>query len=326
MAASTTAFGSLSVTLAQAIAYLTRTLIVRYSATAIIKLQLALEANLTSHFAPSWVPTEPLRGSGRRCLTLSPSALPPRPIYNACKSAKVEWSDWIALLGGVEFDLFIDPGCVSVRFGNWDTGKVSKFLTVWSEDLEQGSKTSTRRQPTAVAIPSPNKTLAQQLLETDEDEDEQLFAMIADEVQKPTWLTPILTQFPNVPVPPRSKTSSPDSTSSIASMSSRSSSSDSSSGFTFFSNGSSASLSSATTVSLSPADENPKVKLSRREKARQARVFVDASKTDVTNYDGGKTTVLTGGVMLGGGRSASQAKPAAPKTNSSSSNWRSSRA
>ena len=41
-------------------------------------------------------------------------------------------------------------------------------------------------------------------------------------------------------------------------------------------------------------------KLSRRERARQAKVFVDTSKTEVTPYDGGKTTVLTGGVMLGG--------------------------
>jgi len=328
MAASTTAFGTLSVTLAQAIAYLTRPLIVRYSATAIIKLQLALEANLTSQFASSWVPTEPLRGSGRRCLTLSPHAVPPRSIYNACNSAKVEWTEWIALLGGIEFDLFIDPGCISVRFGNWETGKVSKYFTVWSEDLVKEGKAEARRQPAAISTPSPNKTLAQQLLETDEDEDEQLFAMIADEVREPTWLTPILTQFPNVPVPSRSKTSSPDSVCSATSMHSRSSSSSSSSGFSFFSNGSAASFSSATTVSLSPAQEKSKATLSRREKARQARVFIDTSKTDVTNYDGGKTTVLTGGVMLGGGRPAPQAKPAsaAPRTKSSGSNWRSSRA
>lgn len=32
---------------------------------------------------------------------------------------------------------------------------------------------------------------------------------------------------------------------------------------------------------------------------RRERVFVDTSKTEVTPYDGGKTTVLTGGVMLG---------------------------
>ena len=60
-------------------------------------------------------------------------------------------------------------------------------------------------------------------------------------------------------------------------------------------------------------------------------MFVDATKKEVTPYDGGKTTVLTGGVMLGGGK----AKPApvlaaapAPKkaSPSSSSSWRSLRA
>ena len=30
-----------------------------------------------------------------------------------------------------------------------------------------------------------------------------------------------------------------------------------------------------------------------------ARVVIDTNKKEVTNYDGGKTTVLTGGVMLG---------------------------
>jgi hypothetical protein len=40
-----------------------------------------------------------------------------------------------------------------------------------------------------------------------------------------------------------------------------------------------------------------------RERARPTRVIVDTSKTEVTPYDGGKTTVLTGGVMLGGGAS-----------------------
>jgi len=326
MASTTAAFGSLSVTLAQAITYLTRSLITRYSATTIIKLQLALDANLTAQFASSWVPTEPLRGSGRRCLTLSPNAVPPRPIYNACKSANVEWSLWIALLGGMEFDLFIDPGCVSVRFGNWESGKVTKFLTVWSEQTMADEKEQCSQQMNDMSIMTKSKTLAQELLETDRYEDEQLFAMIADEVREPTWMTPILTQFPAVPAPPRSKTSSPVS---ICSTHSRSSSS---SGFSFSSISTGDSFESATTVSLSsscsssPSDDKPKSRLSRRERARQARVFIDTSKTDVTNYDGGKTTVLTGGVMLGAGR-PTLAKVAAPKKSvSSSSNWRSLRA
>lgn len=318
MAASTPAFGSLSLALAQVITYLTRSLIVRYSATTIIKLQLALEANLTAQFAPSWVPTEPLRGSGRRCLTLSPSGTPPRPIYNACKSANVEWSDWIAALGGVEFDLFVDPGCISVRFGDWDSGKVGKFFTIWSEDAS--SKTQT---PPAMAKVQPKpaplngKTLAQQLLETDDGEEEQLFAMIADEMREPTWVTPIQTHF--IPAPPRS----PSPVSSIVSSHSRSSSSSSSSSYSLLSDSSRGSYGSSMTVSNCSTASSPEkgFKMSRRERARQARIFVDQSKTEVTNYDGGKTTVLTGGVMLGGASASPKAKPA-HKVMGSSSNWR----
>lgn len=320
MAASTPTFGSLSLALAQAITYLTRSLIVRYSATTIIKLQLALEANLTAQFAPSWVPTEPLRGSGRRCLTLSPSGTPPRPIYNACKSANVEWSDWIAALGGVEFDLFVDPGCISVRFGDWDSGKVGKFFTIWSEDTAAQT-----HNPLAMAKVQPkptplnSKTLAQQLLETDDDEEEQLFAMIADEMREPTWVTPIQTHF--IQAPPRS----PSPVSSIVSSDSRSSSSSSSSssGYSLLTDSSRDSYGSAVTVSVYSTSSSPEkgCKMSRRERARQARIFVDQSKTEVTNYDGGKTTVLTGGVMLGGASVAPKAKPA-HKVVSSSSNWR----
>ena len=344
--ASSTSFGSLSLALAQAITYLTRPLIARYSATAIIKLQVALEHNLTKSFTPSWNPSEPLRGSGRRCLTLSPSGLPPRAVYDACKTAGIEWSQWVSLLGGVEFDLFIDPGCVSVRFGSWESGKVGKFFTIWSEDtIDMVEKKNAAAEKQArldaelkaqaaarAATIKPTKTYAQQLLEADQDD--ELFALIADEVREPTWLTPILCEFPTVPAPERSITSSPMSTISTLSSHSRSSSSSSSSGFTFSSveTGDSYS-SSSSTISQSSCAASPsepsKVKLSRRERARQARVFVDTSKNAVTNYDGGKTTVLTGGVMLGGGPKA--AKPAAPaaspkKVTSSNSNWRSFRA
>ncbi|KAK7693201.1 hypothetical protein QCA50_002767 [Cerrena zonata] len=333
--------GSLAVTLAHAITYITRTLITRYSATTIIKLQLALEANLTAQFASSWVPTEPLRGSGRRCLTLSPNGVPPRPIYNACKTAGVEWSQWIATLGGVEFDLFIDPGCVSIRFGNWDSGKVTKPFTIWSQQpvvpvkakkeiSEQELQAQLRAQAQARAFGakpaplSPPKTVAQQLIE--DDQDDELFTMIADEIREPTWMTPVKSDFPIAPIPRRAITSSPISVISTASTPSRSSSrsSNSSSGFSLFSHGSLDSYASATTVSTSSDDEKPTFKLSRRERARQARVFVDASKTEVTNYDGGKTTVLTGGVMLGG---AAPKKPSTKKTTpSASGNWRTVRA
>lgn len=342
MAASTATSGSLSVTLAQAITYLTRSLITAYSATTIIKLQLALEANLTAQFQASWVPSEPLRGSGRRCLTLSPAGVPPRSIYNACKSAGVEWSKWVATLGGVEFDLFIDPGCVSVRFGHWDSSKSGKFFTVWSEEQatvkaktvsEEALQAQLKAQAHARAMAVAGKTLAQQIISEDMDEDDELFAMIADEVREPTWITPIASQFPAVPLPPRSSSSSPVSVISASSSHSRSSSCSSSSVFSFSSRASTDSYGSATTVSqysTSPETTSP-CKLSRRERARQARVYIDTTRTEVTNYDGGKTTVLTGGVMLGAVQKpklAGLAASAAQRKTSSSTtdNWRSLRA
>jgi len=282
---------SLSVTLTHAIAFLTRPLIVSYPAATVIKLQLVLEANLTALFAPTWAPEEPLRGSGRRCLSLSPTCLPPRAVYCACLATGVQWFDWIAALGGREFELFVDPGCISVRFD-----KGSRLITIWSEEIAD---------PASPILPpntySQSKTIAQQLLESESSDDDEIFAMIADEVSAPTWATPVIDHFP-----PPARSESPLS---AISSDSRSSSRSSNSGSCF----SYASTARTDTYSSTSNRQSSCSKISRREKARQARVFVDTSKTDVTPYDGGKTTVLTGGVMLG----------AAPsKAKSPVSSWR----
>ncbi|KAH9060835.1 hypothetical protein EDB87DRAFT_555586 [Lactarius vividus] len=290
---------SITVTVSHAIAYLTRPLVAFMPASTVTKLQLALEANLTAHYAHSWVPSEPLRGSGRRCLSISPTSLPPRPIYASCVAAKVQWSEWMTALGNVEFDLFVDPGLVSVRF--IQRGATSKLITVWSDDgaeeprsQSEGSRASAspaqhRVQSSAKAEPV-LPTLAQQLMIEDEEDEEELFAALANELREPTWTTPVLHQFPST-IPQKSK---PSSASHHSRSSSRSSDTSGTEGST----------------------------LSRRERARKARVFIDTSKKEVTNYDGGKTTVLTGGVMLGG--RPVPAKPANAAT--SSCNWRSSRA
>jgi hypothetical protein len=329
MAAST----SVSVAVAHAVAYLTRPLIVSHTATTIIKLQLVLEANLTALFAPTWVPNEPLRGSGRRCLTLSPNCLPPRAVYSACIAAGVQWFDWIALLGGREFDFFVDPGCISLRFG-----KDGKPFSIWSNATGSAKSTAVvdegalqaqlRGQAAAraraqVSARLERKTLEQQLLEEDEAEDNKLFAMIADEVAAPTWMTPVLDKFP---IPPRSV--SPLSAISTHSRSS-SRSSNSSAGFSFtsadtfdtFDSFTSMSTISSTASKAAPEKEQG-FKLSRRERARQARVFVDTTRTEVTPYDGGKTTVLTGGVMLGGGPKLKAKKAAPPTVIQASNSWR----
>ena len=113
--------------------------------------------------------------------------------------------------------------------------------------------------------------------------------MIAGEVAAPSW---------ELPLPrPQARSSSPLSTHSRSS----SRSSNSSSGF------SAASAVSSATSYISSAASGRSQTMSRRERARQARVYVDHSKKDVTPYDGGKTTVLSGGVMLGGGPRAARA-------------------
>jgi len=333
MASSSTSLSSISVTVSHAIAYITRPLIAFIPAPTILKLQLALEANLTAHYAQSWVPSEPLRGSGRRCLSFSPHSTPPRPIYASCMAATVQWSEWMTALGNIEFDLIVDPGLVSVRF--IQPASTSKLITVWSDnDVEAAqdkfastlTNSSPRPQPPAQPfsrqMPRPVlPSLAQQLRVEDEEAEEELFAALADELREPTWRTPISTQFPS------GITQNSVSPTSPGSQHSRSSSlsSDTFSWLSFDADDSDAS--SVTTVSSTGHEGS---KPSRHERTEPRRVYVDTSKKEVTNYDGGKTTVLTGGVMLGARPAAAKSATSRPVhmskgTAASSSNWRSSR-
>jgi len=230
-------------------------------------------------------------------------------------------------LGNVEFDLIVDPGLVSVRFIKH--GATGKLITIWSEEgmeehRSQSESTRASASPAQLRVQSLAQkaepvlpTLAQQLMIEDEEDEEELFAALANELREPTWATPVLNQFPST-IPQKSKSS--------ASHHSRSSSSssDTCSWLSFDSDDSDST--SATTISSAGTEGST---LSRRERARQARVFIDTTKKEVTNYDGGKTTVLTGGVMLGG--RPVPAKPASTPPNptsaaASSRNWRSTHA
>lgn len=349
---------SLAVTLAHAVSYLTAPLATSpaspYNKQTIMALQAALEANLAAVYVVSWCPNEPLRGSGRRCLSFAPGQLPPRPVYAACRAAGVDWPQWMRCLGGREFDLFVDPGCVGVRLGAagaWGQNASARasLVTVWSAEMEaqqdvelqlealrlkqrelelqqrqlefQASQTQHKsRKAPIVPMATKPKTLAQSLMEADGEDEDALFSLLADEIRQPTWMTPILEQFPVVPVPLKhtaatfvpsrlsSQAQSQVPTVSSHSRSSSRSSMTSSSGFSYISDDSTvsscASLSSIDSSSTTSLDA--KTAMSRRERTRQANVFVDKSRTEVTPYDGGKTTVLTGGVMLG---AASARKP-----------------
>lgn len=283
---------SLAVTLAHAVSHLTRPLLNYYGSDTVSKLQTSLEAHLAAVYVSTWNPSAPLNGSGRRCLTFSPNCLPPRAVYNACLAAEVEWSHWSRALGDIEFDMFIDPGRVSVRVNQSNSGTFSKLVTIWSAELEAQAHMQTIRE--AQQAPQ-KKTLAQQLIEEDQAEEDVLFSMLAEELREPAYITPILEQFPAVPV---SRSAFGHSrSSSRSSIYSYSSDESLTSCGTFSSN---TSLTSSANSSATRSSEGSAKKQSRRERARQARVYVDTTKTEVTPYDGGKTTVLTGGVMLGG--------------------------
>ena len=287
---------SLSNAVTRVTIFLTEKLIGSYSHNTLIKLQSALKDNLTTHYAPYWDVQKPIRGSARRSMNLSPMCLPPRPIWSACATANVQWFDWISLLGNKEFDLFVDPGCIAVRCQNM-------VYSVWTAEPSSSAAAVPNFVPATIRS---TKTVAQQLIGNDSEEDQLLFQVLAEEINSGPVraAAPISTQ---IAIPVRS-TSPLSSVSEHSRCSSRSSNSNSSgaSAFSFASD----TPSSHTSLSASTSSSKSDAKQSRRERIRQSRVFVDTSKTEVTPYDGGKTTVLTGGVMLGGGPKAAKPKKA----------------
>jgi hypothetical protein len=152
-----------------------------------------------------------------------------------------------------------------------------------------------------------HKTVAQRLIE--EDDGDEMFAMIAHRVSVPiTAPTPTYDSFASA----YTRSASPITRASSTVSDSSSACSDS--GYSFFS--------TSSQTSASSLGESPSGKASRRERARAERVFVDKSKNVVTKYDGGKTNVLTGGVMLG---APVKANKAARPAFSNADNWRQAR-
>lgn len=249
--------------LTQAINFLTRPLIPIYAPAMINNLQHILRSTLNAAYPPSHT----------KHFTLSFSAAnhPPRPIYATCIATGILWSDWIRLLSQSRaFDLLVEPNSVIVRF-------VGQTITIWT----QAPLTEVKRSPLSqqnyedrqipiskFAQHHHTRTLAQQILDSNHEEEEadELFALISDKTRG--WIvspTPTREKFviPSLVMPVVSPLSSPE-------PSSRSSSR------------------SSSTVSDS-------------ENELEERVFVDSTKKEVTKYlyQGGVSSVLTGGVMLG---------------------------
>ena len=330
--------------ISQAINFLTRPLICSQEPDMIHSLQMILRSTLQAVYSAA--------RTSRLVLSLSHSSLPPRPIYAACIASGLQWQEWIALLGSRDFDLVIKPHSVSVTY----VGPNPRTFIVWSEPpspvkrlplsrlnlqgfqvpiskLGQQSFMQASRKATIGSTQTRGantRTLAQQLLESDhEQEADELFAMISS---KTAIISPTPTRekfFMDIPMNAfPSPLSSPEVISPATSRPS-SRSSTSSSSMSFFDT---ESMTSESSISSDDFLSSTKPGNTTSFVPTPSRVFVDNEKKDVTKYlyQGGVSTVLTGGVMLGGSSATASnknlgAKPTTTTTNkisSSANSWR----
>jgi hypothetical protein len=247
-----------------------------------------------------------LRSSGTKptTLTLSPETLPPRPIYAACIASGIRWVDWIALLGGREFDLIVDTtkGCLSIRL----PGSPSQMI--WSTATERkGAMEKLRRGHSkrlslslteeeikiVISAPTPTKEemdrpASPESTVSDDSEAESEFSLYTASDSSASSAdsrssSPVQCERPAVYIPPKRAPSSPIRV-------------------------------------TKPNKASPQVPRSTQ---AVPKPFVDESKTSVTPYDGGKVGVLTGGVMLGGrGPRLSDTKTKAKHNGPAPRSWR----
>ncbi|KAF8148416.1 hypothetical protein B0H34DRAFT_863373 [Crassisporium funariophilum] len=332
------------VSITQAINFLTRPLILTQSPDMIISLQMILRTTLQAVYLPARAP--------RITLSLSTSSLPPRPIYAACIACGIQWSDWIKSLGARDFNLIIQSHTVSVTYVGPNPQSIlvwsEPILTPANRSLlarlnfkeeaqvpisklgqQSLMQASLRATVSSALARAQTRTLAQQLLESDHKEEaDEIFDMIS----KTAILSPTPTRerfsfdIPTVFMPSSttsfpSPLSSPEGSSSDSSRPSSRSSTFST--FSFSDDESTSSASSANSFDFLASTKAqsthtaPAFALRDRPAVvpRTPRVFIDNAKKDVTKYlyQGGVSTTLTGGVMLGGPAAAAPKVPLVPK-------------
>jgi hypothetical protein len=286
---------SLSGALAHAITFLTRPLSSTLPPSQLVALQYALTTTLTPHFAPSWCITDPARGAGRRTLTFTPGCAPPRPIHVATLRAGVDWARWAAALGGREFDLLVDPGRVRARFVGeanprlvWSASPLPATATEEPEEKDAEVEIRTALRATMVRA-ARTRVLRRLSLRTDlaayvasDDSDsssdsdaDSLFSTTSSRSSASSWASPTVCKKPTLILPSIMLTPATP-------------------------------IKPATAIPFPSAAAKMPVspyKPSRRERARQRRAgIVTLPPAAPTAYDGGKTTVLGGGVRLGAAR------------------------
>ncbi|KAJ3515044.1 hypothetical protein NLJ89_g2004 [Agrocybe chaxingu] len=125
---STRAVAAVPACINQAINFLTRPLILTEAPDLVVSLQSILRSTLQPAFQHS--------RDSRLILSLTPTSLPPRPLYAACIACGLQWADWIRLLGAREFDLIIEANAVSVTYH----GAKPQTITFWSEPSRTPAK------------------------------------------------------------------------------------------------------------------------------------------------------------------------------------------
>lgn len=125
----------LAQTVQQAVAFLTAPLLdTNYPISSIDILQRSLISSLTTRYtaAGHW-DSRPEIGFESRAIRLSQATPPPTFIARACEAAAISWADWLFLLNGgkgLDLDLFVDPGVVSVQFRKYGCPPTDMF-PVW---------------------------------------------------------------------------------------------------------------------------------------------------------------------------------------------------
>ncbi|KAL1731511.1 hypothetical protein EV714DRAFT_235997 [Schizophyllum commune] len=279
-------FAGLPTALTHALTFLTTPLLMVYPATTVLKLQLILQGNILSHYMPAFSLTKPSKTTA--CpydirLLLAPNQLPPTPILAACIAMGIDWPTWATLLGGEALEIIITEDCFAFR-------AAGKLTIVWQASVGIAKRHTVAARKAVGATAKPNDiqmpTVTAISSAADVDAMEMDVDTMAVSISRPSS---------------RSST-----TSSHASLSS------------FASSGNESATSAGSEPAPCMSDEDmpyspPKVAARHRSPSVAAmdvedqpyrpaprRVVVDKTRQpQAYKYQGGETTVLTGGVMLG---------------------------
>lgn len=300
----------LAQTVQNAVAFLTAPLLdTTYPIHSIDLVQRSLACSLTTRYSAAghW-DTRPEVGFEGRAIRLSPAAPPPTFIARACDAGAINWADWLFLLNGgkgLDLDIFVDPGVVSVQFRKYGCPPTEMFPVWQLQEVRNLVDFFCCRSLTILQQVSIKELLAF-------DNDDEIFDLINQKIHSPSWVAtwsqrsecpavvapkapsylPSTLTVPKLsPVPASARNGYHSRSSSSSSVNSRSSNSSGSPQYSTYS------LSSDDSEGpLSWRQKAPKPDFQKR---RPSPPHVDPSKASVTAYDGGKTLVASGGVTLG---------------------------